>query len=76
MAKTKEQIFAEAWRQSDFYPWIMQLLDEEINSSYVKEQVVARSQAGEPMDDAEIGQATRIEVQAALRLQAIKERIE
>ena len=73
--KKAQESMMRAWRQSDFYPWITEMLLEEINSSYVKEQVVARATAGEPMSNEEIGEAMRVEVQASLRIQSIYDRL-
>lgn len=72
----KDENFMNAWRASDFYDWVMETLDEEMKSSYVKEAIILRSQEGNPMDDAEIGQAMRAEVQTCLRLKSIREIIE
>ena len=72
----QKELFMTAWRASDFYVWITEMLKEEVNSSYVKEQVVARAQAGEPMSNDEIGEAMRVEVQASLRIQSILDKLE
>ena len=71
-----EESFYKAWRASEFYPWIMQMLDEEINSTYVKELVTISAQAGTPMDSTEIGDAMKTEVQAGLRIQSLKDKLE
>jgi hypothetical protein len=71
-----EQQRLNAWRGSDFYDWVIGILKEEIDADYVRESIVFRSKSEEPMSDLEIGQAMRAQVQAQLRIQAIKDRLE
>jgi len=65
-----------AWRNSEFYDWVIGILQEEIDADYVRESIVFRSKSEEPMNDLEIGQAMRAQVQAQLRIQSIKDRLE
>ena len=65
-----------AWRNSDFYDWVIQIIKDELSANYVKESMALRSQNGEPMSNEEIGEAMRAEVQAGLRIQAILDKIE
>jgi hypothetical protein len=66
----------DAWRNSEFYDWVIGVLQEEIDADYVRESIVFRSKSEEPMSDLEIGQAMRAQVQAQLRIQSIKDRLE
>lgn len=74
--ENKDDLYMNAWRSSDFYDWVMEVLNEEAKAEYVKESIILRSQAGAPMSNDEIGEAMRSEVQASLRIQSIKERLE
>jgi len=65
-----------AWRNSEFYDWVISVIKEEVNANYVKESMALRSQNGEPMSNDEIGEAMRAEVQAGLRIQAILDKLE
>jgi hypothetical protein len=71
-----EQQRQTAWRNSDFYDWVIGIIQEEIDADYVRESMVIRAKGEEPMSDLEIGQAMRAQVQAQLRIQSIKERLE
>jgi hypothetical protein len=65
-----------AWRNSEFYDWVIGVIKEEVNANYVKESIVLRSSTGDPMTNDEIGEAMRAEVQASLRIQAILDKLE
>jgi uncharacterized protein YecA (UPF0149 family) len=71
-----EESFLRAWRASEFYAWVIQMLDEEINATYVKDQVMLAAQSGSAFDSEEIGDLMKTEVQASLRIQSIKEKLE
>lgn len=76
MEDRNQELFLNAWRSSDFYLWVMKILDEEIESNYVKELVMTSLLNDAPMSSEEIGDATKIEIQTSLRLKSIKERLE
>lgn len=74
--KSKEELFRISWRKSDFYPWVMGILDEEINATYVKEIVMQAAQTGNVLDSSEIGDLMKTEVQASLRVKSVREQLE
>jgi hypothetical protein len=63
--------FISNWRQSEFYPWVMKLLTDEVSKSFLKEQMALRYANGETMSNDEIGENARIEYQVNARLEAI-----
>ena len=65
-----------AWRNSEFYDWVIGVIKEEVNANYVKESMALRAQNGETMSNDEIGEAMKTEVQASLRIQAILDKLE
>jgi hypothetical protein len=64
-----------SWRSSDHYEWVTKLLKEEIDSTYVRDLVTSKAQSGETLSSEEIGDALKIEIQAALRIQSILDRL-
>lgn len=70
--KTLES-YLRSWRASDFYGWVHKILDEEISRSYLKDIMAEKFMNKETMSNEEIGELARIELQASLRVESIKE---
>lgn len=70
--KAQEQFFRN-WRSSEFYPFVMEVIDAERKKSYVQDVMTKRVIEGIPMDDNEIAREMRIEVSSNLRIDSIKE---
>jgi hypothetical protein len=70
--KTLES-YLRSWRASDFYGWVHKILDEEIARSYLKDIMAEKFMNKETMSNEEIGELARIELQASLRVESIKE---
>lgn len=68
--------FMYRWRTSEFYPFVMKVLNDEISMQYLNEIMDARYKAGDQMSNDEIGEQARIEYQTKARLLKVREVIE
>lgn len=73
MNKDAYDLFMRNWRGSEYYTFVMEIIQSELNKSYVKDEMMERIAKNEPMDDLEIARAMRVEASANLRIQSIKE---
>jgi len=73
-AEDKElESFLRAWRASSFYAWVHKILADEVEKSHLQEVMMRRFLDGETMDNEEIGQQAKIDLQVRLRLEGIKD---
>ena len=60
--------FMARWRHSEFYPFVIRIVEEAMRRKYLEEVMSARFAEGQPMDDTEIGQQARIDFQTGVRI--------
>ena len=65
--KSHEQ-FMKNWRMSEFYPFVMNIVDSELSKSYVQDVMTKRIMDSEPMDNNEIAEEMKLEVKSNLRI--------
>lgn len=65
--------FLVAWRNSDFYKFVLQIIDNELNADHLKEAMFKAISDGTPLSNEEVGELAKIEFQANLRIQNIKD---
>lgn len=65
--------FMIAWRNSEFYDFVMRVLDNEIDTNLLKEAMEKAYLEGTPMTDEEISSMARTEAMSAIRIKNIRE---
>lgn len=63
--------FMTNWRNSEFYEFVLAVINAELKKSYVQDVMTQRIMHGEPMDNDEIANEMRLEVKSNLRIQSI-----
>lgn len=69
----KEDHFMHQWRNSKFYPFVMKIIDNEIDTPYLKETLAKLYAEGGQIDNDEVAVAAKVEYQTEARLLNIKE---
>lgn len=65
--------FQERWQNSEFYPYVMNAIDNELLTNEVEFQMESRYAKGEQMNNDEIGEATRAEFMSKIRLKRVRD---
>jgi hypothetical protein len=72
----KIDTFLIGWRNSGYYKFVMEIINNELNAEHLKAAMAKALEDDRVMTNDEIGELARIEFQANLRIQNIKEAIE
>jgi len=73
--KQAEQ-FMTAWRNSDFYDFVIEVIETELRAEHLNVAMFKSMDEGTPLSNEEVGQMAKIEFQANLRIQNIKDALE
>lgn len=65
--------FLISWRNSEFYKFVHEIIDNELEANHLQEAMHKALTEGVPLSDEEVGQLAKIEFQANLRIQNIKD---
>lgn len=63
--------FMTNWRNSEFYDFVVAVIEGELKKSYVQDVMTQRIMNGEPMDNNEIAEEMKLEVKSNLRIRSI-----
>lgn len=69
----KIDFFLINWRNSEFYKFVHEIIDNELNAEHLKTAMHEAYINHQPLTNDEIGELARIEFQANLRIQNIKD---
>jgi hypothetical protein len=70
---SREDQFLMQWRHSKYYTFVMKIIDNEINTPYLKEQMAMMYSGGQTPNNEEVGIAAKVEYQTEARLNNVKE---
>lgn len=63
------EAFLNAWRASEYYPFVMKVVQDELENSALQELMAIAYSEGRPLNDNEIGQQAKVDFQVKLRIQ-------
>ena len=69
--KTEKDVdnFMARWRFSEFYPFVMNILEGAMTRNYLSEIMKEKFLNGESMDDQEVGQQAKVDLQVSVRIE-------
>jgi hypothetical protein len=57
------------WRYCEFYPFVMSVIEQAMNKTYLPDIMREKFLAGEHMDDSEVGQQAKVDLQTSVRIE-------
>lgn len=64
------EAFLKSWRESEFYPFVIKIIEDEMHNVALQELMALAYSEGRPLDDQEIGQQAKIDFQVKLRIES------
>ena len=67
------EIFMINWRNSEYYNFVMNLIEEELKRDHLQTIMKQKYLDGESMTDQEIGRQAQIDLQVSMRIENIRD---